>query len=127
MGDLACQGAAFAMPSRMAGKRFGNAAVQQPPPRQAGLFIHKRSQFLMTEVVGQIIGTGVMLCLYNQSLRAQSFQGRDGFDFAATARFAQDVEVEGAPDDSRRIEQLPANFIDRAQSRSEQVAYATGQ
>ena len=93
-GDLPCQWPIVTMPVRMADKRFGYAAMQQPSSRQAGLFIHKAAQFLVAEVVGQIVFTRVALYLFDQSLRDQVFQSSNGFIIAAPTRFTQGVEVE---------------------------------
>src|SRR6266567_1522651 len=66
VGDLACPWAIVTIPTRVTGKRFGCAVVQQPSSRQAGLFIHKAAQFFVAEVVAQMMFTRVSLYLFDQ-------------------------------------------------------------
>src|SRR5438045_8842652 len=49
-GDLPCQWPIVTVPVRMADKRFGYAAMQQPASRPARPFLHKAARFTVAEV-----------------------------------------------------------------------------
>src|SRR5579863_6668738 len=73
MGDLTCQRTYIAMSSRAVGEGFGYAPVQQSPPRQAGFFINKGTQFIVAEVVGQVVLACAALNFFDQSLPDKVF------------------------------------------------------
>jgi hypothetical protein len=113
-------------PAAAPGQRLGDAPVQQAPAWQAGLLVRQRAQLLVAEVVGDR-GPLALVDLLDQPAREQLLQCGDRLLLAAPARLADQLEVEGAADDRRGGEQLPAGLADRAEPPAQQLADPAGQ
>jgi len=88
--------------------------MQQPPPGQAGLFVHKCAQFLVAKVVPQRAGSVASSHFPDQALCDQSFQRRNRLFLTAATGFSQGPKVKRPANDSRRAEQLPPVSLTKA-------------
>src|SRR5205807_9090617 len=75
------------MPSHATDEDFSHTPVQEPTASKAGLFVHERTEFLVTEVVSWRSLAYAASHLFNESLRDQLFQGSHCFFLAATTGF----------------------------------------
>ena len=86
--------------------------MKQPASRRADLLVDQRAQLLVGEVVRRLRSAH----LAYQAARHQALQGLDRFLVASPARRANGVEVEGAADHSRGLQQLASSAVELAQT-----------
>ncbi len=127
--DLAREGAGSARDVRApaGAQRLGHWPVQQASPDKAGLLVYQFAQPVMGELKCQAgcafprIAAGH---LAEQPVGEQLFDRRNRFVLGATARVAQRVEVDRAPDRGRSGEDLSTRLAHRGDSRAQQGADA---
>ncbi len=104
-------------------QRLGHAPVQQPPPSQADLVVHQRAQLVVGEVVARLGARQ----LAHQAAPDQLVEPLRGLLVAAAGGGAHGVELEGATDHRRRLEQLPRDRPEAADARAQQAAHLVRQ
>ena len=100
------------------GQLLGHAAVQQPPPGEAGALIGEGQQLVVGEVVP-------LLPFDDQAAPGQLLQALHRLLVAAATGVAQRRDVERAPDHRRRREQLRGGLAGAVQPCGEQLADAS--
>src|SRR5436309_726987 len=110
--DLSRQGPDFSWTTRATNENLCDAPVQQAAARQASLFIHKRAQLFMAEVIDQCTFSCSTSDFFYQSFSKQFFQRDDCLFFTASTGFTQNIKVKRAPNHRCCIQQLPARLTD---------------
>ena len=97
-------------------ERFGDAAVQQPPPRQADAGLRDRSQTLVAEVVSVVV-------LGDQPARRQLLERACDLFLGPPADDAQRLGIEAAADQRRCAEDLGRGLADCSEAPLEHGAH----